>query len=419
MRIFLFFFLILILSCSKDKEELVDINAFLKQGKEINYKTKNDLIHKNVNQIQAFKIYDRAYYKNWTQKYQNSQNLVLPSNISIEKKVKSINGKFHNIVSINDKIISIDKNSRIVIYDSNLKKLNSIKIYNRKIYKNYDLKFEIAVDKNSLFIADNLGNIYSYDLKNLDKLWVSELGVPFKSSIKIYKNQIFIINSNSKIYSLNKKNGKINWSFETASKVLKKNNSYQIAAHKDKLYFTNDNGEIYCLDLLNGKILWSLILEVGNFQDLPAVFQSSPILIDKTGIIFFSSNYGFMYAIDSLSGAIKWSKRLDTYNNIIATKNYLTTIINNRIVILEKKTGRILFNQNILSSYKKNKISNFKDFIIGKEKIYIFDLNGTMVSINLNDLSNREAAKISKNFRSYVILKNSVLLLTQNSLIKY
>ena len=419
MRFFLFFFLILILSCSKDKEELVDIDAFLKQGKEINYKTKNHLIHKNVNQIQAFKIYDRAYYKNWPQKYQNSQNLVIPSNISIEKKVKSINGKFHNIVSINDKIISIDKNSRIVIYDSNLKKLNSIKIYNRKIYKNYDLKFEIAVDKNSLFIADNLGNIYSYDLKNLDKLWVSELGVPFKSSIKIYKNQIFIINSNSKIYSLNKKNGKLNWSFETASKVLKKNNSYQIAAHKDKLYFTNDNGEIYCLDLLNGKILWSLILEVGNFQDLPAVFQSSPILIDKTGIIFFSSNYGFMYAIDSLSGAIKWSKRLDTYNNIIATKNYLMTIIKNRIVILEKKTGRILFNQNILSSYKKNKISNFKDFIIGKEKIYIFDLNGTMVSINLNDLSNREAAKISKNFRSYVILKNSVLLLTQNSLIKY
>lgn len=419
MRFFLFFFLILILSCSKDKEELVDIDAFLKQGKEINYKTKNDLINKNVNQIQAFKIYDRAYYKNWPQKYQNSQNLVIPSNISIEKRVKSINGKFHNIVSINDKIISIDKNSRIVIYDSNLKKLNSIKIYNRKIYKNYDLKFEIAVDKNSLFIADNLGNIYSYDLKNLDKLWVSELGVPFKSSIKIYKNQIFIINSNSKIYSLNKKNGKLNWSFETASKVLKKNNSYQIAAHKDKLYFTNDNGEIYCLDLLNGKILWSLILEVGNFQDLPAVFQSSPILIDKTGIIFFSSNYGFMYAIDSLSGAIKWSKQLDTYNNIIATKNYLMTIINNRIVILEKKSGRILFNQNILSSYKKNKISNFKDFIIGKEKIYIFDLNGTMVSINLNDLSNREVAKVSKNFRSYVILKDSVLLLTQNSLIKY
>jgi len=419
MRIFLFFFLIFILSCSKDKEELVDIDAFLKQGKEIYYKTKNDLINKNVNQIQAFKICGRAYYKNWPQKYHNSQNLVIPSNISIEKKVKSINGKFHNIVSINDKIISIDKNSRIVIYDSNLKKLNSIKIYNRKIYKNYDLKFEIAVDKNSLFIADNLGNIYSYDLKNLDKLWVSELGVPFKSSIKIYKNQIFIINSNSKIYSLNKKNGKLNWSFETASKVLKKNNSYQIAAHKDKLYFTNDNGEIYCLDLLNGKILWSLILEVGNFQDLPAVFQSSPILIDKTGIIFFSSNYGFMYAIDSLSGAIKWSKQLDTYNNIIATKNYLTTIINNRIVILEKKTGRILFNQNILSSYKKNKISNFKDFIIGKEKIYIFDLNGTMVSINLNDLSNREVAKVSKNFRSYIILKNSVLLLTQNSLIKY
>jgi len=46
MRIFLFFFLILILSCSKDKEELVDIDAFLKQGKEINYKTKNNLINK-------------------------------------------------------------------------------------------------------------------------------------------------------------------------------------------------------------------------------------------------------------------------------------------------------------------------------------------------------------------------------------
>ena len=89
----------------------------------------------------------------------------------------------------------------------------------------------------------------AFNIDNLDILWKKNFGVPFKSNLKVYNNNLYLINSNSKIYSINTDNGNLNWSFETASRDLKDNKSYQIAIINDELVFTNDNAEIYCLDL--------------------------------------------------------------------------------------------------------------------------------------------------------------------------
>ena len=96
----------------------------------------------------------------------------------------------------------------------------------------------------------------------------------------------------------------MNWSFETASRDLKDNKSYQIAIYNDKLIFTNDNAEIYCLDLKNNNIKWSLIFKTSNFENTPLLFKSSPITIDRNGYIFVSTNHGYTYAIDIVSGII-------------------------------------------------------------------------------------------------------------------
>ena len=82
----------------------------------------------------------------------------------------------------------------------------------------------------------------------------------------------------------------MNWSFETASRDLKDNKSYQIAIYNDDLVFTNDNAEIYCIDLKKNNIKWSLIFQTSNFENTPLIFKSSPISIDNNGYIFVSTN---------------------------------------------------------------------------------------------------------------------------------
>ena len=52
MKYFFFIFIVLFLkSCGGDKEELVDIDAFLKQGKKVELINDNDLFKQNINKI--------------------------------------------------------------------------------------------------------------------------------------------------------------------------------------------------------------------------------------------------------------------------------------------------------------------------------------------------------------------------------
>ncbi|MEL0177393.1 MAG: hypothetical protein VW810_03750, partial [Pelagibacteraceae bacterium] len=160
-------------------------------------------------------------FSSWNSINYNSNNLIYPSKINIDKKIKSKNDNYLKILSYKNYIIAIKKNSEIYLFDQDFKKIHSRKLYKRKVYKNYEINFELSVLDNKIFISDNLGNVHCININNFNVVWIKKLGAPFVSNIKAYKNNIYLINSNSKIYSLNIKSGKINWIFETSSKTLK------------------------------------------------------------------------------------------------------------------------------------------------------------------------------------------------------
>ena len=239
MKYFFFIFIFLFLkSCGGDKEELVDIDAFLKQGKRIELINDNDLFNQNINKINKISINQFKEYKNWSQTHYNNSNTVYPVSIELQKKTRSVSGNFQNIIIYENNVITIDGKSNLIIYSTELKKIRSTKVYKRKVYKNYNLNFNLVGYKNNILLSDNLGNIHSFDLQTLKKNWSVELGVPFRSNMKIYKDNVYLINSNSKIFSVSTNDGKLNWSFETASKNLKHDSSYQIAIENDKLFFS-------------------------------------------------------------------------------------------------------------------------------------------------------------------------------------
>ena len=414
-----FIFFLLIVSCSDKKKELVNYQIFIEQGKKINLLNTVNLNLKNEQKIN--KLINSKYhiYKGWPEEGQNSKNLITSTRISIaDKKKKSISQNIHKSLIYKKKIVTIDKNSKIKILDLDLKTILTTSIYKRSIYKNYNIDFKIIAYKDKLFIADTLGNLHCLSLKTLKVLWKKKYDVPFKSNIKVNKNDLFIINSNSKIFSINIQNGNLNWSFETSSKKIKDDNSYQIAIHDEKLFFTNDSAEIYCIDLSKNNILWSLVFRNENYQNKPLVFKSSPITIDNKGNLFVSSNYGSTYMIDGQNGSVKWSKPIYFINRFAVLENYLLNSFDDRIIILEKSSGNLVLNKKISIPKKKEKL-NFKDVVIGLDNIYLFDKLGYLISINKKNLNQFFINKVLKNYHGLSIYNQNIFIWSENKLVKF
>ena len=414
---FILAFFLFLFSCGK-KDDLVDIESFINQGKKINLIDRKNLNSQEIIKIKSLEESNYAIYKNWSESGQNSKNYIKPTKVFFEKKNRQISKKFNKFIIYNNNIITINSKSNIIIYSLDFKKINSKKIYKRKIYKNYNVNFSIIAYKNNLYISDNLGNVHSFKIKNLELNWKKNFGVPFRSNLKIYENNLFIINSNSKIFSININNGNLNWSFETSSKKLKDDSSYQIAIYNNNIFFTNDSSEVYCLDLAAKNIKWSLIFDNENFENLPLISSSSPITIDDSGILYISNNNGNTYSIDSNTGLLRWSAPIYSTNRFVVSKNYLFSVFENYIFIINKNNGKILFNKKI-SLTKKNKKLLFKDVLINQKNVYLFDINGYLVIINKSDLTKYKVNKFFKKYSDLIIINNSLYVNTGDAIYEY
>lgn len=418
MKIISIILVMFVISCSNKKEDKVDLKSFIEQGKKIQLFKTNQVYKKNIKQIDKVITSNNKKINYWNQSNYSLSNYIPSTQVEIyQKKHQTINGKFDELISLSNKIITINKDSKLQIFDKNLKKILSKQIYKKKIYKNFNLDFKLIGKGNKIYIADNLGNIHCYNVENLDLIWKQKLSVPFMSNIKIYKNDLFIINSNSKIFSLNISSGKINWSFETVSKDIKSKGSYQISIYDNKLYFTNDVGEIYCVDLSKNNIIWSLTFEPINYSQKPITFKSSPIIINRDNL-FVSTNYGFLYAINPKSGLVKWSLPIENTNNFLVDKNLIFLANQDRFVIINLLNGKIIYNQNIPSFKSKSK-HQFENLLLGKKNIILFSKDGQIILINKMNLGKVKVYKKYIDFKNFIVISNNLYLITSKSLVRF
>lgn len=418
MKIISIILIMFVISCSNKTEDKVDLKSFIEQGKKIQLFKTNQAYKKNIKQIDKVITSNNKKINIWNQSNYSLSNYIPSTQVEIyQKKHQTINGKFDELISLSNKIITINKDSKLQIFDKNLKKILSKKIYKKKIYKNFNLDFKLIGKGNKIYIADNLGNIHCYNVENLDLVWKQKLSVPFMSNMKIYKNDLFIINSNSKIFSLNISSGKINWSFETVSRDIKSKGSYQISIYDNKLYFTNDVGEIYCVDLSKNNIIWSLTFEPINYSQKPITFKSSPIIINRDNL-FVSTNFGFLYAINPKSGLVKWSLPIENTNNFLIDKNLIFLANQDRFVIINLLNGKIIYNQSILSFKSKSK-HQFENLLLGKKNIILFSKDGQIILINKMNLEKVKVYKKYIDFKNFIVISNNLYLITSKSLVRF
>lgn len=427
-----FFFLIffLLISCNNPNQKFeINIEDLKSEGSVLitNQQLKNE--NNEIFKINSVKLSKFEDIKNWYYPFYSSNNIVPHLNLDINfiiNKTAKFNYHKNNffkkqVVSNKSKIFYVDDYSNLhIISKDSLELVKKIKLYEKKFSKNYALKFSIILVNEILYLSDNLGSIMAINIENYKILWKKSLIVPFVSNMVFYKNSLYVTNYNGKLYSFDSLTGKQNWSYETGTNTLKNYNSYKIALENNYLIFANDLKYIYCLDLDKQNVIWNFKIKDSSSVNLEN-FKLSDLSI-KNGLLYFSSNTGIFYKINIQSGQVLWSNNITTSNNFIINSNYIFAVDDEGYFIISNIiSGDVLFKKNLRKYFELNKINTdvvFNNIFISFDKFYITANNGYFVSLNSKNLNDIKYVKVSNNIVSNIIHQNdSIVFIGENKFI--
>ena len=315
----------------------------------------------------------------------NIGNIYLPSieNKFLKKKIGK--NKFNLSKNIfppliyKDKIILSDDRGTIFLINNNGKILWKTNIY-KKVYKKIYKNLNFSIKKNNIYVADNIGFIYSINLNTGDPTWIKNHGVPFKSFIKVFKNNIFLINQDNRLLCFNIMDGSIVWNLRTVKSFIKSYFFLQPAVTKnDNIISLNSSGDLFKINGANGSIYWSINVAESLFTHATDFFKSSAIVINENDVIFSTESKFFSYNLEN--GKRNWEKDLGTTGNpIVNGSNIFFVTDNGYFVIIKKSSGEIISSNNILKILKKKKRNTIiTGYILGSGKIYAVTLNGYLI----------------------------------------
>ncbi len=424
----IFFILFLITSCTPKVNLELDIENLKNEGVVILQNKNLEDVTDEIRKISKTDINPIKSIADWGYPNFNSNNLIPNINLNINLSIQKDNNFFKNstnnfyrkeIININNNIIFVDDRATLFILNENFKLVHKFQIHNLKKYKDYPLKFSLVSESNILFISDNLGSIFAYDLKNYKTLWRNELEVPFLSNLALYKNNIFVSNSNGKIYSFNILSGKQNWSYETGTQTAKSYKAYRVSISNNKLLFSNDFGKITCIDLDKQTVLWSRTLQLSTaYQDMNLLELAD--FVTENNNLYITSSFGRFLKLDLNNGNILWSNNIYSATTIpIINNNSVALITDNGFLnIFDKASGKILYKKNLLNflhmEKNKNKKNSLNNIFLLSGKFYITTNNGYVFLVNSNDLQFIEYKKLSSSINSNIAISKNAIFFVGN-----
>lgn len=138
---------------------------------------------------------------------------------------------------------------------------------------------------------------------NVQRVWHCSLKGGIYSTPVTDGRSLFIGDDVGCLYSLNLKSGKTNWTFNTGMRIVG-----SPAVSEGVVVFGSANYNIYGLDAKTGKELW-------HISTNQAVMGAATI---ENGIAYIGGGDGRMFAIDIHTGKIKWS--FDELKNYVLTR---------------------------------------------------------------------------------------------------
>jgi len=422
-------FFIFLIGCSIDnKSGIWSKNKKIKsanQYKDIIFEDNKELsqeLNKNI------KIYlkDKYTLNNKKNYYNNNTGIKnYDGNLKQIKKIKFSKIKNFSkfkpdiLYSKNGNIYFFNSKGTVIKFSKNLEVIWEKNIYSKKEKKLNPL-LNLAIEKNTLILTDNLSNYYALNILNGDLLWRKTNSAAFNSEIKIADNKIFTVDYDNILKCFSIENGNLLWEYQTENTLIKSTKKTSLVLNENKVIFLNHTGDLNTLDQ-NGNLIWQTPTSKSIIYEDSFTNIYSDIVLDNN-TIYFSNNKNEFFAVSLDTGSVKWRKKINSSIRPTITKDLIITIADNGfLIILDKKKGKLIRTINIKTKIKNKKWDDLVNngFLVGKNKIYL-STNGKLNIIDLSDGLSKKIVDLDKKFiaRPYIYEK-SMYILSNNQIIKY
>ena len=383
-----------------DKIVPFDGNSKIKISNTVSNLKWSDIFYNKINNFDNFK-------------YNNLNKLLFKS-----KKLSRFDTS-ENILYEENNIILNDSKGNLIIYSIDEKKIISKFNFYKKRYKKLKKKINFIVENNIIYVADNLGYLYSYNYSINKILWAKKYKIPFRSNLKIYNKQLALADQANTLYLFNKENGEILKKFPSEEITVKNRFINNLALNNKNLFFLNTYGTLYSFNIDHSNINWFLNLNQSTDLTPGESFDGTRIINYDKKLIITSNN--FLYIIDEDNGSIIFKINFTSSISPVVNNNYLFIISkNDLLIVLDIEKGKIKYsydiNQKIADYYEtKKRNALFRNLLLLNDKIFIFLNNSFVLNFdiigNLNDIK-KLPTKINSN---PIIIDGSIIYLDKKN----
>ena len=427
---FFYFFIILLLfhHCSFDNK------TGIWNSQDVNTKNNNILFKdfkklysddQNFNQIInldkkfTFKVNNAQRNSNWNDIFFSSTNNFVNFKYNNKNEITFISKKLTNsssnehILFEKGNLILTDTKGNIIIFSLKENKIISKFNFYKNNFKKIKKKLNIVVEKNIVYVSDNIGYLYAYDYRKDKIIWAKNYKIPFRSNIKLINDKIIASTQNNNLYFFYKKNGDTIKMLPTEEITVKNQFVNNLAFVDNSLFFINTYGTLYSIDTNTMKVKW--FLNLNQSIDLnPSNLFFGTVIVQHNNKIVISGNQS-TYIIDSNTGRLLSKKNFFLKTKPVILNNYLFLVTNNNLLIsINLNNFKILYSQDI-----NQKVANFldikkkevkiKNIMLSNKKIFLFLENSFLLVFNING-NIEEIRKLSAKIISQPIFINGSIL---------
>ena len=149
-----------------------------------------------------------------------------------------------------------------------------------------------VTDGKSLFIGDDVGVMYSLNLRSGKTNWSFDTGMRIVGSPAVSNGVVVFGSANYNIYGLDAETGKELWHITTQQAVMG-----AATIHEGIAYIGGGDGRMFAIEIKTGRVKWS-------FDELKNYVLTRPLVYNDK--LYFGCWDTYMYALNLADGSLAW-----------------------------------------------------------------------------------------------------------------
>ena len=149
-----------------------------------------------------------------------------------------------------------------------------------------------AVEKDKVFIGDDMGYLTAYALKDGKALWRFQSGKRIVGTPAVSEGIVVFGSADCKIYGLNAQNGNLLWTVETSEPVLG-----AVTIDNGTAYIGASDHTFRAINTCNGEIKWT-------YTGVKGYLETKPLVTDRK--VIFGAWDNTLYALNKADGRELW-----------------------------------------------------------------------------------------------------------------